>query len=362
ACDEVRGFVDVLTNWYIRRSRERFWDTEAGATPTTEGSDDAPPASSREPFDTLYTALEVVCRTAAPLLPLVTEQVWRGLTGGESVHLTDWPVAEDLPAADELVAGMDAARAVCSTTLSLRKAGGLRVRLPLAKVTVVTESPEALAPFADIVRDEVNVREVRVVGLSEAGASDFGVEQRLTVHARAAGPRLGRDVQRAIQGSKSGDWSLAEDGTVTTGGLELVEGEYTLETVVASGSGSGSSATAILPGGGFVVLDTEVTDDLAREGLARDLVRAVQQARREAGLQVSDRISLTVVGDDDAWRAAVEHQQLVMAETLAVQFGAAGAGTSLPPAPADGADPAYRGAGELDGGRTVELLITRVAP
>jgi isoleucyl-tRNA synthetase len=119
--------------------------------------------------------------------------------------------------------------------------------------------------------------------------------------------------------------------------------------------------TGILPGGGFVVLDTEVTDDLAREGLARDLVRAVQQARREAGLQVSDRISLTVVGDDDAWRAAVEHQQLVMSETLAVQFGAAGAGTSLPPAPADGAATAYRGTGELDGGRTVELLITRVA-
>ncbi|CAN5881332.1 isoleucine--tRNA ligase [soil metagenome] len=361
ACDEVRGFVDVLTNWYIRRSRDRFWDTDRGTFPHEPGSAGAESLPGREGFDTLYTALEVVCRTAAPLLPLVTEQVWRGLTGGESVHLTDWPAAEDLPADDELVAGMDAARAVCSITLSLRKAGGLRVRLPLAKVTVVIESPETLEPFADIVKDEVNVREVRVVGLAEAGASDFGVEQRLTVHARAAGPRLGRDVQRAIRGSKSGDWALAEDATVTAGGLELVEGEYSLETVVARGSGSGSSVTGILPGGGFVVLDTEVTDDLAREGLARDLVRAVQQARREAGLQVSDRISLTVVGDDDAWRAAVEHQQLVMSETLAVQFGAAGAGTSLPPAPADGAATAYRGIGELDGGRTVELLITRVA-
>jgi isoleucyl-tRNA synthetase len=350
ACDAVRGFVDVLTNWYIRRSRERFWAT---------GDADAD-VGVREAFDTLYTVLEVTCRVAAPLLPLVTEEVWRGLTGGESVHLADWPVAEDLPADDTLVAGMDTARAVCSATLALRKAAGLRVRLPLASVTVVTDDAEALAPFTDIVQDEVNVREVRLLAVGDAEAANFGVQQRLTVNARAAGPRLGRDVQQAIKGSKTGDWSVAADGTVTSGGHQLAEGEYTLETVVSGGAVDGTSATGMLPGGGFVVLDTGVTEDLAREGLARDLIRAVQQARREAGLEVTDRISLTVVGDDDAWEAAVEHQALVMSETLAVQFGAAGAGTALPPAPAGRADTAYRGVGELDGGRRVELLINKV--
>ena len=103
-------------------------------------------------------------------------------------------------------------------------------------------------------------------------------------------------VSVAIKGSKSGDWSVAEDGTVTSGGLALVDGEYALETV--AGSADAGSATGLLPRGGFVVLDTDVTPELAAEGLARDLVRAVQQARRDAGLDVSDRIALTIGGLD----------------------------------------------------------------
>jgi isoleucyl-tRNA synthetase len=140
-------------------------------------------------------------------------------------------------------------------------------------------------------------------------------------------------------------------------------------------SGTGSRATAMLRGhgGGFVVLDTEVTEDLAREGLARDLVRAVQGARKDAGLEITDRISLTVVGDDDVWDAATQHQRLVMEETLAVQFGAAGAGVPLPRGPrhnlGGGTDPdggtqpritSYATSATLDGGRSVDLLITKV--
>lgn len=265
---------------------------------------------------------------------------------------------------------------VCSATLGLRKAEQLRVRLPLASLTVATDHADVLRRhpgLADIIRDEVNVREVVVLDLSEASVSDFGVEQRLSVNARAAGPRLGKDVQTAIKGSKSGDWSVAEDGSVTAGGLGLLEGEYTLETVVAQGEAAGAKATAMLRGGGFVVLDTEVTEDLAREGLARDLVRAVQGARKDAGLEITDRISLTVVGDDDVWQAANEHQKLVMDETLAVQFGAAGAGTPLPKGPrhnlGGGTDPdggtqpritSYTTSATLDGGRSVDLLITKV--
>jgi isoleucyl-tRNA synthetase len=311
ACDTVRTYVDGLTNWYIRRSRDRFWAEDADA------------------FDTLHTALEVLCRVAAPLLPLVAEEVWRGLTGGRSVHLTDWPDAEDLPADDELVAAMDAVRGVCSTALGLRKANGQRVRQPLPALTVVTPDAEALQGFADLVADEVNVKQLRLVDLSAAAEADFGVTHRLVVNARAAGPRLGRDVQAAIRAARAGDWASAPDGTVTAGGVVLHEGEYEVQTVVADDA-SAAGATATLPGGGFAVLDTAVTPELAAEGVARDVVRVVQQARRDAGLDIGDRIRLTVVGEPAVWDAVLAHQDLVVSETLADSFGAAGDLDALP--------------------------------
>lgn len=307
ACETTQRFLDVLTNWYIRRSRERFWNEEQDA------------------FNTLYTVLEIVCRVTAPLLPLTTEEVWRGLTGGRSVHLADWPSAEDLPGdtvLDEggLVARMDAVRDVCSATSALRKARRLRNRLPLGGLTVV--GVDALSDlgsgFDEIIGDEVNVKRVRVLDAEAEEARGYGVEQRLTVNARAAGPRLGKDVQVAIKGSKSGDWSVAADGTVTAGGLALVEGEYTLETV--AGSADESSAVGMLPGGGFVVLDTVVTPELAAEGLARDLVRAVQQARKDAGFHVEDRIELTIAGGEAVQQAARAHETLIAQETLATSY------------------------------------------
>ena len=333
ACESVRNFLDVLSNWYIRRSRDRFWDM---ANEPSDSRDSA--------FNTLYTTLEVLTRVAAPLLPFTTEEIWRGLTGARSVHLTDWPDASDLPADDELVNAMDRAREICSVAGGLRKASGLRNRLPLQDLTVVTANPEALRSFAAIVADEINVRTVTLVDLESASESDFGVTQKLTVNARAAGPRLGKNVQLAIKGSKSGDWSISAEGIVTAGGLALVGGEYSLETVVgeansiesvvaerAANTSQGSSrVTAMLLHNGFVVLDTTVSPELAAEGLARDVIRAVQQARRDAGLEVSDRISLTVSGDDDVWAATVAHQQLIMMETLAMQFGSAGSADPLP--------------------------------
>ena len=305
ACDSTRTFLDVLTNWYIRRSRERFWDEDADA------------------FDTLYTVLEIVCRVTAPLMPLTTEEVWRGLTGERSVHLTDWPSADDLPADDALVAAMDAVRDVCSAGSALRKAANLRNRLPLQSLTVVVPDASALAGFERLVADELNLKEVRLLDLDTPEAASYGVEQRLTVNARAAGPRLGKDVQLAIKGSKSGDWSVAEDGTVTSGGLALVEGEYALDTV--AGDASGGTATGVLPRGGFVVLDTEVTPELEAEGTARDLVRAVQQARKDAGLDVSDRIALTVSAPAEVLDAARTHEALIAEETLATSVSYADA-------------------------------------
>ncbi|MDT7724653.1 MAG: isoleucyl-tRNA synthetase [Actinomycetota bacterium] len=286
----VREFLEVLTNWYVRRSRDRFW------------------AGDQDAIDTLHTVLEVTSRVAAPLLPLTTEVVWRGLTGGRSVHLTDWPNANELPADAALVTAMDRVRQVASSALSLRKANKLRVRLPLARLLVAAGDAETLLAFSDIIRDEVNVKEVE---LTTDVAAHGGFE--VVVNARAAGPRLGKDVQHVIKAVKSGNWTTSESGAVVAAGIELVDGEYE-RRLVAKDSG----AAAELPGGsGLVLLDTDVSAELAAEGLARDLVRVVQQARRDAGLDVADRIDLTVDAPDEVVKAAQAHEKFIAAETLA---------------------------------------------
>ncbi|MDM4761685.1 isoleucine--tRNA ligase [Galbitalea sp. SE-J8] len=299
AAQALRDFADVLTNWYVRRSRNRFW----------EGTDSAA-------FDTLYTVLETVTRVAAPLAPLVAEEIWQGLTGGRSVHLTDWPDAAAFPEDHALVATMDRIREIASSGLALRKARKLRVRLPLAQLTVVTESPEALAEFAGILRDELNVKRVSFVELVDSSAEEFGITRKLTVNARALGPRIGRQVQQVIQASKSGDWTV--DGeTVTAGGVALEPGEYELELH----SDADAAAIAFLSGAGFVVLDTETTPELEAEGLARDVIRAVQDTRKAAGLEVSDRIRLVIRGSSDSDVAALAaFGETIAADTLAVEL------------------------------------------
>jgi len=306
AAARLRDFAEVLTNWYVRRSRDRFW---------TGVTDD--PAST-EAFDTMYTVLETLTRVAAPLLPLISERVWQGLTGGRSVHLTDWPDAAEFPNAAETRRAMDQVREASSVANALRKKEGLRVRLPLQTLTVVTTGTAQLAQFEGILREELNVKQVSLVELGETTAADYGISHRLTVNARAAGPRLGKQVQVAIKGSKTGDWSET-DGVVTAGGLELVEGEYEL-ALETTGRPEGE-ALSLLPTGGFVLLDTTTTPALEAEGLARDVIRAVQDTRKAADFDVSDRIRLDIgfasADDAAAVRSAFDAAD-VAGETLAL--------------------------------------------
>jgi len=296
AAAALRDFADVLTNWYVRRSRERFWD----------GTD-------KDALDTLYTVLETISRLAAPLAPLVTEEVWRGLTGGESVHLTDWPEESEFPGDDDLVSAMDTVRDVASAGLALRKAHGLRVRLPLNTLTIVTEGVAGVEGFLDILADELNVKEVTTRELDDQVATELGIGKKLLPQSRVLGPRVGSQVQSIIQAAKAGDWSL-EGGVVTVAGLALEEGEYVLEFT----SEGEDTAVQFLGSGGFVLLDTTVTPELAAEGLARDVIRAIQQERKNAGLEVSDRIQTVLEVDEVAGDAIRTHQELIASETLSL--------------------------------------------
>jgi isoleucyl-tRNA synthetase len=312
ACQHVRNYVDVLTNWYVRRSRSRFW----------QGDHDA--------IDTMHTVLDVVTRLMAPLLPLIAEAIYRGMhetgpgqtDGADSVHLTDWPTVDELPAYDDLVDTMDLVREVCSATLSVRKAHQRRVRLPLQSVTVAAPDAERLRDFLDVIADEVNVRGVELTTDLAAVA-----DERLQLVPAKLGPRLGKDVQHVIKAHKAGDWTNV-DGVVTVGGQVLVDGEYRLELVASDDRASAGLANRP----GVIALDIEVTDELEQEGTARDLIRLVQQARRDADLAVSDRVALSISGGQRWVDAATAHRTMVMDETLALEL-------DLEVSPTDGDEP-----------------------
>ncbi|WP_300343118.1 isoleucine--tRNA ligase [Nesterenkonia sp.] len=304
ACEALRRYAETLTNWYIRRSRQRFYDEDFTA------------------YDVLYTALETFTRVAAPLLPLVSEEVWRGLTGGRSVHLADWPDPADYVKDERAVELMELTRRIASAGSALRKQAKRRVRQPLARLTVVVPQARALAgTYEQIIADELNIKHVDLREADETDAASWGIGQQLVVNARAAGPRLGKDVQQAIKGAKSGDWSVS-DGQVTAGGLELQEGEYTLTTTVSEELTD--TAVTVLDdagtSGGFLVLDTSLTEELIAEGTARDVIRSIQAARKEADLHVSDRISTTVTASPETIAAVEAHADLVKAETLSSEL------------------------------------------
>ena len=290
ACAGILGGLDSLNNWYIRRSRDRFWDGDQAAV------------------DTLHTVLDALCRTAAPLLPLLTDTIWPALTGGDSVHLASWPDAAALPEDPALVAAMDAARDVCSAASSIRKAEKRRVRLPLPSLTIASPDVAALEPFVDLIADEVNVKRVELT-------TNVTGDRMLKLRPAVLGPRVGADIQMMLRAAKEGDFEVADSGVVLLG-RELTGDEYEL---VLQGAGPG---TRVLPGSNTVVtLDLSVTPELEAEGLARDVVRLANQARRDEALHVSDRIRLVIDPGNhaDVRDAVIAHRDLIAAESLATE-------------------------------------------
>ncbi len=315
----IERFVDDLSNWYVRRSRRRFWN------PGGQAGDDAAAA-----FHTLHECLVTIAALLAPFTPFIAESIWRNLAAGRqgkpiSVHLADYPFADETALDDALDDEMAAARSVVSLGRMIRTQQRIRNRQPLRNAVIhMGHVPELTRPggaagpqhdLAAIVRDELNVRSIEFAE---------SAHEHATWHAKpnfkALGPSLGPRVKEVAAALDGDDGSLAEalargdSATVPTSGGEvtLEPGDVDLTQDVKEGWGVASD------GGVTVALDLHITEDLRREGVARELIRAIQEARRTAELQVSDRIQLGVEAGADVSEALALHRDIVARETLAV--------------------------------------------
>lgn len=286
----IVDFLDDLTNWYVRRSRRRFWDN--GMT------DD-----KKNAYDTLYRVLVDVSKVLAPFAPFVSEHVFKTLTGKESVHLEMFPTFERCMVSQHLLADMKKAKDLVALGLAVRSKAKIRVRQPLSRLII----GENLEPYyLDILKEELNVKEVVVEDMSKIA------RKVVKPNARLIGPKFGKDVQAVILAAKSGIFSELEGGRIGVGEFVLEPGEFEVAYEPLDVTG-----LAVEGGYGTVVaLDTVVTDSLRIEGVARDLVRAIQDSRKEAGYAVSDRIRLALLGEGVA-PVLEAHRDYLESETLA---------------------------------------------
>ncbi|WP_372789646.1 DUF5915 domain-containing protein, partial [Paraconexibacter sp.] len=308
----IQAFVDDLSNWYVRRSRRRFW----------EGDPDA--------FATLRECLLTTAKLLAPFTPFVADEIYDNLDGSEpSVHLCDWPTLEDAarPRDEALEAAMATARETVRLGLAARGQAKVKVRQPLREAVVVAAGRErtAIETHAEIVREELNVKTLRFV----EEADELG-SYELKANYRTLGPRFGKDMPQAAAAIAALDAShvaaALRDGQrigISIGGHDHDIGEDDLSLALQPLEGyqlerEGSHAVA---------LDLHVDDELRREGLAREIVRAVQNARKDAGLEVEDRIVLALDGDDELLGVARDFEGVIGAEVLATSLQADGADT-----------------------------------
>tara|TARA_B100000073_G_scaffold346861_1_gene359385 strand:+ start:248 stop:3406 length:3159 start_codon:yes stop_codon:yes gene_type:complete len=301
ATSEIKAFIDALNNWYIRRSRDRFW---APGSPKDD-------TDKQAAYDTLFTVLKVLCQTSAPLLPMTSEEIYSGITDSTSVHLSNWPDASSLPSNPSLVKAMDLVRDIVSTTLRVREDASLRVRLPLTSITIAGEELSELEKYLDIIKDEVNVKKV-ILSDDIANHAQF----ILKPDGKILGPRLGKSVQDVFKAAKSGNWEWVSDERVQVGSHVLEGNEFSIHLEANEGITAGALATS----NGVVILDTNVTEELINEGRARDTVRAIQEARKTQNLVVTDRIQVIIDAPESIQQAIDTHLPYIADQVLAVSI------------------------------------------
>jgi len=301
AAAAVSGFIEELSTWYLRRTRRRF--SRAG-----EGRDRA------AAFATLHAVLVGLVRVTAPLLPFLAEAIHQnlvvrgGIAAPDSVHLTRWPSAELADFRDvALESAMETAQRAVELARTLRAQAGIRTRQPLARLWIALpggERPE-LDTLLDLVADEVNVREVIRIG-----DESTLVERRVKPLLPKIGKKLGPAIPAVMAAARDGRFEILPDGSVALGGVVLAPDE--VEILAAPRPGTAVAADDGL----VVVIDTELTDALRAEGDARELQRAIQDLRRDVGLELDDRIDL-VIALPDGSGGVRPHLPAVAAETLA---------------------------------------------
>ncbi|HVW28595.1 MAG TPA: isoleucine--tRNA ligase [Polyangiaceae bacterium] len=303
-------FIDDLTNWFVRRSRPRFW----------KGEDDRDKANA---YATLYTALVTFAKVLAPFMPFLTETVYQKLVrpvdpgAPESVHFTDYPQADEGLIDGALEARMAIARDVVALARKVREEHKIKVRQPLRKLTVVHRDAavrDAVLASALLVEDEINVKSVEV-NADESSFATVTVKPNFKTLGKRLGPKL-KEVGEALK-----TWTFGQVAELEKGGSVTVAGEaLTLDDVILQRGSKGESAVAT-DGRITVALDTHIDAALEREGIARELVSLLQNARKDAGLEVSDRIAVAWACNDDTVRAALEeHRDAISKEVLAVDF------------------------------------------
>jgi isoleucyl-tRNA synthetase len=297
----IASLVDELSNWYVRRSRRRFWDGDAQA------------------FETLRTCLLTVAKLLAPLCPFIADEIYDNLDGAlESVHLCDFPEASDVGERDEqLEQAMALARETVRLGLGARGKAKIKVRQPLGEAVVVADGREreAIERLVDVVREELNVRTVRFV----AAAEELG-SYEVKANYRTLGPLFGKEMPLAAAAIAALNPAHVA-ASLRAGrplGIAVGEREHTLsadDVLLTMRAPDGYSVER--EGAHAVALDLEIDAELRREGQAREIVHAVQNARKSAGLQVEDRITLALDGAAELLEAAAAHSDYITGETLA---------------------------------------------
>jgi isoleucyl-tRNA synthetase len=337
-CRQIEEFVDGLSNWYVRRSRRRFWKAESDA-------------DKQAAYETLWTCLSTVNRLMAPCVPFLAEDMYQNLVRSalpdapESVHLCDWPQAEERLIDEQLLTSVRAVQRLVSLGRAARSKANIKVRQPLGAVHVRLQSPSEAAgvrPLADQVLEELNVKQLHVME-QDSDFFDYQVLPNLPV----VGPKYGKDVGRIQQALRQADKAtlvreVSAGRSVSLDGIELQPDELLV-------SMSGKPGYAVAEEAGYAVaITTEITPELADEGLARELVRRIQEMRKSAGFDISDRIRIAHVGDAEVARVLQSSQwrDYVAQETLADAIAA-------------GTNGAYSEEHDIDG-RKVTLAVTKV--
>lgn len=302
AIEAIEGFLEVLNNWYIRRSRSRFWKSEIDEDKTSA-------------FNTLYSILILLCKLSAPIIPLISEEIYLALIRSvrdESVHLEDFPLFDEKFVDLQLIADMDRVQEACSAALNIRNKSGIRVRQPLQSVTFIGVGVVNLSEeMQQLVLDEINVKQW--INLDKELLSHYG-SFRLHLHLPVIGKRVPQHVKEIISKSKAGDWRQKDDG-LYVGEIKLEKNEYSLK--LEPKDQSINNCCAIGNNDGLVVLDLTIDHTLRLEGIARDIIRFIQQTRKSAGFAITEQIDTLVASDSEIVAEAVlKWKKLIAEQTL----------------------------------------------